>query len=59
MAYIFLLVPDRSAEGSLTSLRLLALCHKETHMLNTVITQYIAPSLPSRIDVELRIRIKR
>jgi len=28
-------------------------------MLNTAITEYIAPSLPSCIDVELRIRLKR
>lgn len=42
-----------------TGLRLFAFCHEEIHMLNTAITEYIAPSLPSRIDVELRIRLKR
>jgi hypothetical protein len=32
---------------------------KETPMLNNAITEYIRPSLPSRIDVDLRIRVKR
>lgn len=36
-----------------------AFCHKETLMLTNAITEYIRPSLPSRIDIDLRIRVKR
>lgn len=40
-------------------LRFLLVCHKETLMLNNTITEYFRPSLPSRIDIDLRIRVKR
>lgn len=51
------LVPDRLPNPP--RIRLFRFHPEETNMLNTAIADYVAPSLPSRIDIELRIRLKR